>query len=519
MRETRRQKRANGEDATFAAKAIDMTRPSDAKYAQVITSMSKARSRTAWDWYDRLGEIHYGVGRSAKVGGYGELGIYKLEKNGEIGAKVTTGLAGQIGETLYSPYGGSRGLIERFLTLMAIPADSYLIRSGTEEQPDGYDFVSADELKVPDQTQINQGVGIKAGQQITRITLPAGGGWGTDGMEERVTAAQFIGRVWKPSPRFVDVPDSPMRALDTECEMLDLLTKGLRSKLLSRLASNGIFYVPSEVNEARSAAPVGEEGEFMQNKVLNELIRAAVYAARNPESAEAAIPIFMSGPGIHAEQFRHIIMDQELYKTDMLLREELIGRILVGLDVQPTQVSGAQETNHWGTWSASEDELRVSVKPNLETMCWALTRLILWKQMQDAGEKPGKISGLCVWYDLSRAQSHMNVAEDARQLQDRILLSPSATREASGFEERHAPNPIEYIRMCGVKMADPYLATYGMAEAEKFDWEKIGSAKTGPDPASQAPDSSVQPGKGNPGSPSDNKTSTPPRLRPVSGGK
>src|SRR4051812_36862139 len=104
MRETRRTKRGNGDDATFAAKAIDMTRPSDAKYAQVITSMSKSRSKSSWNWYDRLGEIHYGVGRSAKVGGYAELGVYKLERNGEIGAQVTSGMAGEIADTLYSPY-------------------------------------------------------------------------------------------------------------------------------------------------------------------------------------------------------------------------------------------------------------------------------------------------------------------------------------------------------------------------------------------------------------------------------
>jgi len=106
-------------------------------------------------------------------------------------------------------------------------------------------------------------------------------------------------------------------------------------------------------------------------------------------------------------------------------------------------------------------------------------------------------------------------AGHARQLADRVMLSPKSTRNASGFEERDAPSDIEYIRMAGIAMGDPYLATYGMADAEKFDWEKIGGLKTGPNADSQAPDSTSQPGKGTPGSPADSKSHTPKRMRPA----
>lgn len=511
----RRRRGTDKESPNFAAQAIDLTKPSDALYASKVLQVSKDRSATSWGWYEKLGEIHYGISRSAKVGGYAELGVYKLEKNGQIGEQVTSGLAGEIASQLYSPYGGSRGLIERFLTLMKIPADSYLIQTLNDGEPDGYDFVAADELRMADPMAL---LAAPSGSPVHRITLPGKEGWSgeTTALEERISPAEFVGRVWRPSARFVDLPDSPLTALDSTCEMLHLMSLGIRAKLLSRLASNGIMYIPSEVNEARSAAPTGQPGEFHQNKVLNELINTALYAAQNPTAPEAAMPIFMSGPGIHAEQFKHIIMDQALYDTDFKMRAELIDRILTGLDVQPTQVKGTGEANHWSAWSASEDELRVSVMPDLDTMCWALTRLVLWRQMQDAGQRPGTIQKLVVSYDMSKAASHLNAAEDARQLADRILLSPQATRTASGFEERDAPSPIEYIRMVGITASIPYLATYGMPEAEDFDWEKIAPTKTGPDPDSQAPDSTSQPGKGNPGSPADSKSKTPARLRPAS---
>lgn len=507
-----RHRRSQTAEVAMAATPIDLTRPADARYASTVIQMSKAESTTSWRWYDQLGEIHYGVSRSARVGGYAELGVYELTKTGQLGKQVTTGLPGEIGQMLYSPYGGQRGLIERFLTLMKIPADSFLIQAMNDGQHDGFDFVSANELKVADPTSL---LGPKSDATIERITMPAKSRWSETEMAERLTPAEFIGRVWKPSSQFVDMPDSAMKALDTTCEMLYLLTVGLRSKLLSRLASNGIMYIPNEVNDVRSAAPSGEPGEFHNNKVLNELLNAGFYSARNPSAPEAAMPVFMTGPGIHGEQFRHIVMDQEVYETDMKLRAELIDRILTGLDVQPSQVKGSQDANHWSSWSASEDELRVSVRPDLDTLCWALTRLVLWKRLQDNGFTSGRVQKYVVAYDLSKAQSHQNIAEDARQLNDRIVIGPAATREASGFEERHAPTDIEYIRAVGVKANDVYLATYGMDEAKKFDWEKIGRAKTGPDANSPADEPKAQPGKGNPGSPNDNKSKTPARLRPA----
>jgi hypothetical protein len=145
-RERLRRNRHGTESASFAAQAIDLTRPDDRKYAAAAIKHSQAKSKSSWDWYDRLGEIHYGISRSAKVGGYADLGVYRLDKNGQIGAQVTTGLPGEIAARLYSPYGGQRGLVERFLTLMKIPADSYLIQCRNGGDYDGYDFVSADEL-------------------------------------------------------------------------------------------------------------------------------------------------------------------------------------------------------------------------------------------------------------------------------------------------------------------------------------------------------------------------------------
>ena len=844
-RHTRKVVRESAED-TFAVARIDLAKPFDAKYLRNVTSISRAKGVAPWKWYDNIGEVHYAVSRGAKIAGYTKLAAYSLNKDGSVGKKLVSGTAADIAAQLSSPYGGMRGLVDRYFTLAKIPGDAYLIRCRDEDsgEVEGYDFISADEIdrsSIEGNGSVDKSVVFSPNQKIRRITLPSS--LGGEQLSVPIEARDFIGRVWRPSGRYVDIADSPMKALETNCELLHLLTINLKAKLMSRLALNGIFFVPNEINDIRAGGPVAKDGEvFHENRVLDDLIRAATYAVMNYDDPEAALPIFMAGPGAFGDMIKHIVYDREIYAVDMQLRAELLDRILMGLDVQPQNVRGMGDSNHWcqdsnteimalsrgwithdqldvgdfvltinhetgvaewqpvediyradvvdeqmlsmeseshsslstaghrwpviktgkfggspyrwttsrdgfaasdrvpvaarcarpdietkytddfvrlvaaytsdgyikpgkaeqnfiriakfdpeeiislrrvlanvagssgfseaahptssidgtafnlnmgvsnalftvthgkkvidlsfiddltpgqlqllldsmieigdgirgetsatffqveserldpleyaailvgykttrgvrnqqtgfgdtplswlrisksrtvfspawctqewvpytGTvwcpvtknttwlarrngkafftgnsaWATSDEERRVNIQPDIETMCWALTRLVLWREMEEAGMKPGAIMKTVIWYDLTDANVKTNLAEDARQMLDRAAVSDSAARRMSGIGEADAPTDEEYIRNIGRKMADPYLATYGLPEAENIDWEKVGSKKTGPDPASPADPGEVGPGVGQPGSPGDNKTDTPKRLRP-----
>jgi hypothetical protein len=148
-------------------------------------------------------------------------------------------------------------------------------------------------------------------------------------------------------------------------------------------------------------------------------------------------------------------------------------------------------------------------------MCWALTRLVLWREMEARNLKPGRIMNTMIWYDMTGAAAKTNLAEDSRQMRDRLLISDDAARRLSGITESDKPSDEEYVRMVGIKTSDPYLATFNMPIAEKIDWDQVGSAKTGPSADSPAEDSIVGPGVGDPGSPNDIKSNTPRRNRPA----
>jgi hypothetical protein len=506
--------RSNGTSDLVASTFVDLNDRLDRNYLKATTAATRAGSKRAWDWYDKIGEVQQAIRRSARIAGYADLAAYRLDDNGKPGERIQSGLAADIAATLYSPYGGVRWLVDRFYTLMKVPADSYLIRVRDPDtgKPDGYDFISADEIDDASLTAIQTDG--KPSNSIKRITLPRvpGEANGTRFTVE-VRAEDFIGRIWYPGHRWVDQAESPMDALDTECEVLHLLTENMKGKLLSRFALAGILFVPSEINDVLVASP-GTPGGFVNDQVTNRLIEAMLRNVQNHSDASAAMPIVLKGPGQYGEQIRHIIEDRAIDETDLKLRSELIGRILFGLDVQQHAVEGMSNVNHWTGWLASDDERRVAIQPDLEMLCFALTRLVLHAEMVKAGASMSEIESTVIWYDLTDASTNVNKNEDARQATDRGLIGPAASRRLQGIGETDAPTDDEYIRWVGVKANNPYLATWGMAAHDDIDWEEAGVKKPGPAPASPAGDSPVGPGVGQPGSPDNNDSDTPRSKRP-----
>lgn len=518
-RRTRRNSPAASDTSELSVQPFDLSDPRDATSMRALVNRGRGSGANAWKWYNTIPEIHYAISRSGRIAGYAEYFPVKVDNWGQPGRKIKGGAEAEAAARLSSPYGGRRGLTERFFTLMKVPGEAYLIRCrDAQDNIIGYDWVGAGELASQDTADGTGGNGriYKAGDKLHRIVLPSSQSADGKDLVVDIKVEDFIGRVWRPGGQHVFAPDSPLMSLDSTCELLDLLHKNIRAKLLSRFALNGIFFVPSEITQVAGAQPQGKnKAQVHDNRILDRLIAACTWAVQHHEQPEAAVPIFMTGPGQYADMIKHITYDRAIMETDMALRAELVEKILRGLDSNPTSVTGSQDASHWGAWASADEELRVDVKPEVEQHCWALTRLVLHRELSEAEMAPGKITGSMIWYDLSAAQVTTNVAEDTRQAMDRGLIGPAGARRRTGIPETDAPTEVEYIRWVGVKTSDPYLATYGLPEADKLDWEKVGSKKTGPDANSPAEDPKTGPGSGTPGSPDGGKSDTPRKLRPA----
>lgn len=513
--------RPDGREELVAAQKFDLrANPVDSRLLRAVVTSTTARARQPIKYYENIGEIHFGVNRGAKIAGYAKVNTYAVNKDGTPGKVVTTGRAAEVAAMFASPFGGQRGLIERFFTLMKVPGDCYLIRTreGSDGTGDvtGYDVVGALEL----QLESLAGVGSRKVGPLKRMMLPASAG-GTGG-EEVFTMIQpedMLGRIWRPSMSYVQVADSPMAALDTQCEILHLLTLGLKGKLLSRLALNGILYWPTEVNDIRSGTPSGQENPVLDNKVFSRLIEAASWAIQNFEDPKSALPIFASGPAQYADAIRHIVLDREIYATDMALRSEMLDKILTGLDISKQNTKSDGQQTHFQAYATDDDEIRVNVVPDIEMFMWAATRLVLNAELKEANLSDRTADKYMLWYDLSDANSNVNLAEDARQARDRILINDEASRKAMGFEEADKPEGDELVRAIGMKMNVPALALWGTPEFDKIErkigWDSINSTSAGPNPASPADTTQAGPGK-KPGTKTGpSESDTPSRLKPA----
>jgi hypothetical protein len=496
---TRPQDRERGQrELTAAAASVNLREPKDRDYLGAVMSDSRAIARQCWRHYNRLGEVHYAVERSARVAGYADFIIQRKNDEG-VWEQVKDGPLADIPATLYSPFGGHRGFIERFFALMKVPADSLLIRVVDDDgDMDGYQFLSSSEIDDADDIlslsrRDNQREGIRW------VQLPSSRG-GREKLVKDVAAEDVLGRIWHPDHEYVQRPNSSLIALDTECEVLDILTKTLKAKLKSRFALAGLFYLPSEIGEAQVSGNPNRAGT---TDVLDYVMRAMTANIDNWDNAEAMTAIMLRGPGAAGEQIKHILLDRDVVETDIRLRAELIERILFGLDVQQSATQNSQFENRWGDWNASDEERRIAVEPDLEMLDWSLTRLILNPEMVTLEYSFEEINRHRIFHDLDRAAVKSNAQDDARQAHDRGVANEVAVGRRTGLEQDEYMTGEEKIRHIGIKLNEPYLATFGLPEQSRIDWEKVSkTAKPGP-PAQQGGKARAGPGVGDPGSPNE----------------
>lgn len=503
------------EDLSAAAVEIDLNDRADGGYLRSTVGFGQKAGRSAWEWYDQIGEVHYAISRSARIAGFADLRAVMYGPDGKIEKTIDSGQPAEIAQSIYSPYGGTRGLLERYYTLIKVPGDMYLV-----DLDDGFHLASPDEVDVNSFSWWSRKRGMV--KSVKLVTVPGSYGIGAGqnnsdepAFEKEISADQFVGRMWTPNKRYVDVPESALHALDTECSALRDLTLSIKAQLRSRFALAGILVFPPGMSMAKSVAGKGRVAGQVTESTMDLIVAAMTKNVRNYEDATAMLPIIMKATHPDdADKIKHIVLDRQVFETDLKLRQELISRILQSLDSNQDAVKGTSDQSHWNAWSAADDERRVAIVPDLEGFCWSMSRLVMQRKLPENYRRKGDIG---LYFDLSRAATRSNMQEDARQAHDRILVSDAAARRMSGIDESDKPSPEEMVRAAGRQVKNPMLMLYGTPEYDKIDWDKVSEwgKSTGPAPDSPADEPEAGPGEGDPGSPDDQDRDTPRTERPA----
>lgn len=499
-------------DVAFAHEPIDISKVYDREYLNSLVANQSGDALMSWTNYRRVGEVRYAIQRSARIAGSARLVAAKVNEKGQIIETKERGVEADIVASITSRFGGVRGLIERYYTLMNVPGQSFLARVRENRDgsgnADGYWFLSASEIA-------REGDSERQAKRNADLVWTMRRAAGTNSVVSRrmIKPADFYGRVWSPDHQFVEDVDSPMQAINPLCDQLHTLNETLAGRLRQRFALAGILLIPNEISDAAISGDEGarpRDGLYSNDKVMNYLIHVMTTNVINHAKGLASIPILLKGPAAVLDKVRHMVMDVKIFEEDLKHRAVLIESILAALNQQKQAVTGGEDTNHWGMWAVADEERRITVTPDLEAMCHALTRLILWPELQARDRRPGSITPWRVWYDLSAAQVRANQGEDARQGFDRMVVSGAWLRDLMGATEEDMPTGAEYVRQLGVLIKNPILATYGL-EGVDVDWDRAAAWGKSPGPTADSPgdDPQAGPGAGDPGSPDDRDSDTP----------
>lgn len=321
------------------------------------------------------------------------------------------------------PFGGGNGLAEALRLLgmtLFVPGEAYIVaESGVGTGADDmWWVVTARQIR-------------RQGDRIT-IKRPQerGGGIFTyrDGID-------LIIRCWTPHPNGSDEPDSPTRSAIPDLREMEALRKREFAELDSRLSGAGILALPEGMELPRGDSdPAGATGFSAL------LSRTMAQSLRDRTSAEAMVPIIITGPAEDLAAIRHITMWSELSDHISSMRESALRSLAQSLDVPPEVLLGVGGTNHWNAWAISREAVQIHIKPILVRIAHALTEGFLQPALEALGEDPHAYKYV---FDVGALTTNPDRSADAMTLHDRLLLSDEVALESFAWNGDDMPSAEE----------------------------------------------------------------------------
>lgn len=453
----------------------------------------------AWDFYDRVGELRFGVGWLAngmsrvnlvaalqpqqqgdepsaiELPDVDELLVEPEPVEGEEPAPLLTEAQRQAVELVSAIAGGPDGqgqVLAQLAIQLSIPGIGYLLLEaepiGEEEPP-----MTAPEVELPpapDETwcwRVLAADELRAQGEMFEVA---------EGPSEwrPLREDHVLVKVWRGHPRRSWEPDSPCRAVLSVLQQITLLDSHVQATAQSRLAGAGLLVLPTEVEFAPVARAPGQPtppepdtGEPAEDDFSEVLTETMTIPIGDRGSAAAVVPLTIRVPGEYVDKVHYLTFWSDFSDNLLPLRESAVKRLALGLDMPPEVLMGMAGMNHWGAWQVEEIAITLHIEPMAETICHALTIGYLRPALIAAGVPEAEADELMVWYDTTDLTTRPDRSTDAMALYDRIELSGAAARREAGLSEDDAPDEDEKRMriLLDVAKGAPTLAPQMLAEA------------------------------------------------------
>lgn len=457
--------------------------------------------QAAWRMWEQIGEIHFAFSLIGQV--LSRVNLYTavvmsgddvpvplnvwLEDMSEEGNPDTVKrMSAKADELLYDLVehtpGRGPGLMRTLGINLSVPGEGFLVHDKNE-----WLILSSEEL-----TSQGQRWRVRRSRQGSRS------GQGSDRVLESNT---FVARLFQPSPRFSDEPDSSMLGVLDQCEQLVLLDQAMRAA--ARRAMNaGLVFIP----DGLSAYSASAEGQTLSDAIAE----TALSAVESEGAVSTVTPRVITGPAELGQYIQHIPLTLPVDEKMAVAAQRLLERIMQGLDIPKEVVKGVADVKYANAIVVDDNLYRMTVEPLVLLIVDCLTsaymRPLLSKEARTEGEKQFA-DKVVIWADTSAIVTRPDKSQAADTGYSNHILSAEAWRRTRGFVETDAPDDDELLTRIALEKAavPPEMATALLERINPQFWadqKEAGAAESGiPEDISELLSGEAPPAPPEPGGP------------------
>jgi hypothetical protein len=307
----------------------------------------------------------------------------------------------------------------------------------------------------PDKWLVLSGARVKAKGDSWQYTDPFNGETVTLGGRDRLI------RAWSPHPDDQAKADSAIRPALPVCREVEKASQNIAARLDSRLAGNGVWMVPEEVD-----FPKGDH-ETVGAALMDMFLTTAEMGLQNPGQASSQVPIVLTVPGELIDKAQFQDFSTAFDASVVELRQDSLKRLAATLDMPNDVAEGTQgESNHWSAWQVEESTYKIYVEPLLKTIGDVLTEHWFRPALLAMGLTPDQAERFELGWDTTAIVARPDDTENLRDLHDRVLISDEYMLTENGVPLDAMPDDDERTRRLLEKwvagaptlLADPAVA-------------------------------------------------------------
>lgn len=268
-------------------------------------------------------------------------------------------------------------------------------------------------------------------------------------------------RVWCPHPNDQAKADSAVRPALPVCREIEKASQNIAARLDSRLAGNGVWMVPEEVDFPRG------DHETVGGALMDLFLTTAEQGLQNPGQASSQVPIVLTIPGelIDKAQFQDFSTAFDASVVD--LRTGALKRLAATLDMPNDVAAGTQgQSNHWSAWQVEESTYKIYIEPLLKAIGDALTEHWFRPALVAMGMTPEQADTFELGWDTTAIVARPDNRETLELLYNKLLISDEYMLTENGVSLEAMPDPAERTRRLleklvannGSLLADPAVA-------------------------------------------------------------